>query len=153
MDRIVDFRPYNPPRDFDYHQNDFKEAFGWCFHMMNTNFRISRDCLHRISEVDGVESIEPFSDYKLRIGIAELFDVEKVKENIRVAIFEENKLSTLDRYKNYKNTIGKDSKYFAVVFSGNNSTFVMAQEKEVAENKLQTITKDLSEFEVEKSWN
>lgn len=49
---------------------------------LHTNFEITLQDVENIEQVPGVESLDTYSRYRLRVGFGKLFDLEKVKEDI-----------------------------------------------------------------------
>jgi len=56
------------------------------FHILNTNFNLSRPRCRKIARIPGIERFTPLSRYKAMVNIAKLFDVNEVKEQVKVVI-------------------------------------------------------------------
>lgn len=56
------------------------------FHILNTNFNLSRSRCRKIARIPGIERFTPLSRYKAMVNIAKLFDVNEVKEQVKVCI-------------------------------------------------------------------
>lgn len=77
-------RPHKPVRSlmtpmgivpFNEHSSPSKN---WNFWVGHSNFRITRKIARIIAKVDGVETLDVFSPYRLRIGVAKLFQPGQV---------------------------------------------------------------------------
>jgi len=69
------------------------------FHILNTNFNLSNQRCRKIARIPGIERFTPLSRYKAMVNIAKLFDVNEVKEQVKVVInnfFYNNKLGQQD---------------------------------------------------------
>ena len=56
------------------------------FHILNTNFNLSRPRCRKIARIPGIERFTPLSRYKAIVNIAKLFDVNEVKEQVKIVI-------------------------------------------------------------------
>lgn len=56
------------------------------FHILNTNFNLSKPRCRKIARIPGIERFTPLSRYKAMVNIAKLFDVNEVKEQVKVVI-------------------------------------------------------------------
>ena len=56
--------------------------------MAHTNFNISRNILDIVQEVDGVETLDVFSRYRMRIGIGKMFDTQETIGRINNKIYQ-----------------------------------------------------------------
>lgn len=61
-----------------------------------TNFNISRQDIENIESINGVESLDVYSRYRIRVGIGKLFKEDKVKEDIEYILDCSSQLETLD---------------------------------------------------------
>jgi hypothetical protein len=61
----------------------------WNFWTGHSNFRITRNLARIISKVDGVETLDVFSPYRIRIGIGKLFQPGQVIGRITQSVNKE----------------------------------------------------------------
>lgn len=68
-----------------------------------TSFRITRDILSIIRQVDGVESLDIISPYRMRVGFAHLFTPSDVSKEIikRINALKKEQLSFKDMIQSY----------------------------------------------------
>jgi hypothetical protein len=58
------------------------------FYNAHTNFNITPKIINIIQKVDGVETLDVFTRYRMRVGFGKAFDVQKVKSNISAKLTE-----------------------------------------------------------------
>ena len=147
---------------------DLNSVYNWNLIVADTNFPITKKVITIINGVDGVESLNILSPYKITIGIGELFNEEYVKENILEAVYasfenpvlvipeEKPKKSQEEIIFNNLKSLNKDCKFFATIFtSGDNPQvkFIFENDETEANRKLEFILNENKEGKVLKTWN
>ena len=104
--------------------------------VLETDFKILTIHVEALEEIPGVESLDIWSPYRLRIGIGRLFKEEEVKESIEYILNPESSLKSLDeqtkkKVKDFQESC-KDNKWWAILIlpNGRISTFVAKSEQE-----------------------
>lgn len=86
---LVDLVNDSDEEDFgDAKLNDADYGPNFDFYTLQTNFKLTPQMLELISELPGIEKIQPVSQYQLLIGLPNsgFFDIEKVKKDIELSI-------------------------------------------------------------------
>jgi len=107
--------------------------------MLHTNFHIMEIDVENIEFIDGVECLDVWSPYSLRIGIGRLFDEEKVKADISFILNSSESLQILteETKKEVEEMLEsfKDTKYWAILILPNGKivTYTSKEEKDFKE--------------------
>lgn len=146
---------------------DYDNNYDWNFFLCSTNFNITQNIVELINTIDGVEYIGVISRYKMKIGIAELFNVEDVKDNIIDSVYQsfEKPIITIPNipkksqdeicFENLKKMNSK-YKYFATIFTSGDTTetkIIVENDEEEAKRKLEFLLEENKESKVLKTWN
>ena len=68
--------------DDDDENDDLDDEVLYNFWICHSDSTINRNVYEAIQHVEGVETLEPVTRYRFRVGIAKLFDEDEVKERI-----------------------------------------------------------------------
>ncbi|MFQ3675276.1 MAG: hypothetical protein SNJ64_01880 [Endomicrobiia bacterium] len=67
--------------------SDFNSSLLPDFYILHTNFNITRHIINILNNIPGIESLEVFTRYRCRVGIAKLFDpLEVISEVERILL-------------------------------------------------------------------
>jgi len=55
--------------------------------MAHTNFNITHNVLNLVEQTDGVETVDVFTRYRMRVGIGKMFDTKNVIHNINQNLY------------------------------------------------------------------
>ncbi len=131
-----------------------QEAFAanqFDFRILHTNFSLTEGIIKIIGKVEGVETLEPYTRYRARIGFpkSELFVTREVMNNIEEAIrnldrqhqnqlLEELELSVAEEVIEKRNEIDKKFDYWAIWVVPNGNIEVLTSNKldKTYKNKL-----------------
>lgn len=105
--------------------------------ILHTNFLIMEVDIENIASILGVECLDIFSPYRLRVGIGKLFEEEKIKNDISFVLNSSESLQLLtdDVKKQVEEILEtfKDKKYWALLILPNGKivTYVGKDEKDL----------------------
>lgn len=109
--------------------------------MAHTNFHLTAKLIDMIETIPGVESLDVFSPYRMRIGIGRLFDEKDVKMLIEYALgilstsVESLDSETYDNVENMKETF-KDNKHWVIYVVPNGKIISFVSDKDAVKEKI-----------------
>ena len=126
--------------DDDDENDDLDDEVLYNFWICHSDSTINRNVYEAIQHVEGVETLEPVTRYRFRVGIAKLFDEDEVKERI-----EKTMLSYIDPLNYLIGELKDKSLYWAVAKQDGIYIGIQARDRE----QLKTLC---SKKNVIKSW-
>lgn len=121
------------------------------FWRADTNFPLTNQHNIILRNTLGVETLDYYTPYRFRVGVATLFNDEDVKGRIEKALLESFQKPVLTDDKKY-NMLYKQFKFFIVISNEKNWVFA-GNSKEEAENKLKKFVENGGSYqEIFKSW-
>lgn len=120
------------------------------FWMLHTNFKITDDVMALIDfDIEGVETLEQITPYRLRISIGSLFSQKDVQNELRNKIikFVRSKMKIpkgMDPYKInvLKNALKKQHKFWSISFNGVTVNYRFGKTKEEVVKKTELLKPD-----------
>ena len=96
MNKQISWEPFEIEEEGEYNpgmlmssssmNSNINEYEDFNLFICHCNFKVTRYILVFLCDVEGVESIDLLSPYRLRIGVAKLFAVQTVLDNIETGI-------------------------------------------------------------------
>lgn len=120
------------------------------FWIVHTNFKITDDVLSLINfDINGIESLEQITPYRLRISIGSLFNEKDVQNELKTKIirFVRSKMRIpkgLDPYKVnvLKNALKKQHKFWAIAFNGTTVSYRFGKDRDEVIKKITLLKPD-----------
>lgn len=69
-------------------ENPFVQLKTFNFWTAHTNFRLNRELITLVSDVDGVETVDVISRYRFHISVGHTFDENQVKKAVYATLYE-----------------------------------------------------------------
>lgn len=132
----------NTKEDYEDSNDELEEKDFYNFWICNTNFNITNGIVDSVQYVEGVETLELVSRYKMRVGIGELFDEDDVKDNIEMVMKQ-----IVDPVSGIVSKLVFEGSVFWAVIEDENGKF-----KGVKANSAEQLEKIIKNKKVVKTW-